>query len=243
VASQESSLAVTHLELHLLKFSKNKLNERQEPALKCQPLQGIMKKIASQLYIICIVSISLLAGCTYGPVQERSVITNGWFSTDSGTLYVAINKSSYREATGLSTFPNGGRSLILSQELRVFQLDVTKGIIALVQTYSAPDSVWVAFTPRIWSVAQEGVYILFTGCPRGGECYAPQNKRQFYLLDLQKNIRKIPSIPEPPRNKKPNSMTVSIYSDRIEIWSRDHKKMIHQFMLDSQKGNLSTPVI
>ena len=200
-------------------------------------------KLTSQFYKIFIVTVSLLAGCTYGPVQERSVITNGWFSTDSSTLYVAISKSSYREPTGLSTFPNGGSSLLLSQELRVFQLDLTKGLITLVQTYPAPDTVWVAFKPHIWSVTQEGVYILLTGCPRGGECYGPQNRREFYLFDLQENVLKIPSVPEPPRNNKPDSMTVSIYSDRIEIWSRDHKKMIYQFMLDSQEGKLNAPVI
>lgn len=188
------------------------------------------------MYKALLVTVVFLAGCTYGPAQERAEIINGWISTDSSALYVAVRKSSSREPTGISKFPDGGKRLLISQELRIFRSDLRTGVTTLVKVLPTPDTVWESFEPRIWSVTQEGVYVLLTGCPKGGECYGPLNRREIYLFDLLGRSLKIDSVAEPPRNNEPDAMTVSVYSDRIEIWSRFQKKLMYRFMFDSREG-------
>lgn len=196
-------------------------------------------KIAPILYRTTFVIAVLLAGCTYEPVKERAEIINGWISTDSSTLYTAIRKSSIREPTGLSTFPDGGSSLKLSQEVRIFRSDLVKGSTTLLKVFPAPDTVWESFEPRIWSISQEGVCVLLTGCLKGGECFSSLNKREFYLIDSQAKLSKIYAPPEPQRNTRPDSLTVSVYSDRIEIKSRYEGNLLHRFILNSQEGTLN----
>ena len=196
-------------------------------------------KIAPLLYRAAIVISVLLAGCTYGPVKERAEIINGWISTDSSTLYTAVRKSNTREPTGLSTFPDGGSSLILSQEVRIFRSDLVKGSTTLLKIFPAPDTVWESFEPRIWSVAEENVYVLLTGCPKGGECFGSLNKREFYLIDSRAKLLKIYTSPEPQRNTRPGSLTVSVYSDRIEIRSRYEGNLLYRFILNSREGTLN----
>jgi hypothetical protein len=195
-------------------------------------------KRASALYKALLVAHVFMAGCTYGPVQERAEIINGMISTDSSALYVAVRKSSSRQPTGVSKFPDGGSPLVISQELRIFRCELRTSVTTLAKALPTPDTVWVHFEPRIWSVAQEGVYVLLTGCPKGGECYGPLNRREMYLFNLQGRSLKINSVTEPPRSAEPYSMTVSVYSDRIEIRSRLQATVMYRFMFDLREGIL-----
>ena len=196
-------------------------------------------KTAPLLYKMAIVIVVFGAGCTYGPVEERAEIINGRISMDSSVLYTAVRKSRGREPAGLSTFPDGGRSLILSQEVHIFRSDLVKEQNTLLKIFPAPETVWESFEPRIWSVAQEGVYVLLTGCLKGGECFGSLSKREFYLFDSQGRLLELDTPPEPLRNAKPTSLTVTVYSDRIEIWSRFEGNLLHRFTLDPRKGTLS----
>ena len=79
--------------------------EGREPLALPGHYQRLMKR-ASALYKALLVAHVFMAGCTYGPVQERAEIINGMISTDSSALYVAVRKSSSRQPTGVSKFPD-----------------------------------------------------------------------------------------------------------------------------------------
>jgi hypothetical protein len=83
------------------------------------------------------------------------------------------------------------------------------------------------------------VYVLLTGCLKGGECFGSLNKREFYLFDSQGTLSELDTPPEPIRNARPYPLTVTVYLDRIEVWSRFERNLLHRFTLDPREGTLS----
>lgn len=62
-----------------------------------------MKPMASVLMLL-----PLLAGCTYGPVVDRSGFESAALAADGHTVVVAYRILRYRPATGLAAWPDGG---------------------------------------------------------------------------------------------------------------------------------------
>jgi hypothetical protein len=192
----------------------------------------------TRLLSVFIVTLALTTACTYGPVRERVEIVNGWLSTDAKTLYVAVRQSSFREPTGLAAFPDGGKERLVARELRIFRVDLPTGTIALVKVQPALDTEWETLLPSIWSVTPEGVYVLFTGCPKGGECYPSLSRRTLYFFNLLGGKSKAGLVEEPARNAQPDTMAISIHFDQLDIWARYEKKLLYRFRFDSKSGML-----
>ena len=194
---------------------------------------------ASSISAILAVTLWMTA-CTYAPPEEPTTPINSHLTSDAQTLYIAVRVDSYREPTGLSRFPDGGRARVLSRELRVFRADLETGEISLLTRQPAPESAWTSFEPRIWSATGDEVIVLLTGCRQGGECYGEHLNREFYRLDRHGNwARRAGS--EPMRNSPPGGRVTTTYPDRVEVLARFTGERLQRFDFDAEQGIFRQP--
>jgi hypothetical protein len=65
-----------------------------------------------------------LSGCTYGPKEVHSHITNILRPPGTRTLAVMVVRQELQSPTGISQFPDGGVARILSQEAIIYLCDM-----------------------------------------------------------------------------------------------------------------------
>lgn len=75
--------------------------------------------------LVGITALMLVAGCTYGPVEERAQIENVVVRPDTLQFAVAVRYERFQPATGITAFPNGGIPNYLEQTAIVHLVDVS----------------------------------------------------------------------------------------------------------------------
>jgi hypothetical protein len=127
---------------------------------------------------------AVMAGCTYGPAEDRVTVQNVALSPDAALLAVVVKYERYRQATGLAAFPDGGVPRVLEQRAHVYVVDLRARRQAYRGEMPAPANHRVAFSPWLVGWAGDGVYFKVTGCAGspGSECYGPLVGTSLFTL-------------------------------------------------------------
>ena len=140
----------------------------------------------------------LFAGtaCTYGPEEERVVLGQIVGVGDSYEALVVTQYERFRQPTGLSAFPDGGKSRVLERRARLYLVDASIRSVTLLTEQAAPDSLWESFA--VWIQGLEGdtaSYLHLTGCARNGECYPGIQNSLSLRVSRRGQVRVVAEIP------------------------------------------------
>lgn len=109
----------------------------------------------------------LLDSCTYGPVVVRHRFANAMAEPGGHAFAVILLTTESREPTGLSRFPDGGRTRILSERMGLWLCDADRGTAARIATMPRPAEIQSGFSAWIvgWDPPGEstGVYVEVSG--------------------------------------------------------------------------------
>lgn len=83
-----------------------------------------------------------VAGCTYGPPEERHRVASVFRLPDTHRVLVAVSHVRYRPPTGLSRYPDGGIPRYLRKRVVVYSGDVSVPRLTTLDTLAIPRSVW-----------------------------------------------------------------------------------------------------
>lgn len=126
-----------------------------------------------------------LAACTYGPAETRRTIQNVALKPDGTRVAVLVKIESYRPATGLAAFPDGGVPKMLRQEGHLYVVDLVAPAVERRIRVPAPRQHRNSFNP--WLIGWDGdsVYIGITGCAGepGDECWGHVVTRTILELE------------------------------------------------------------
>lgn len=120
----------------------------------------------SRLGSLLAVALSI-AGCTYGPPEERHRVRSVFRLPDTHRVLVAVSHVRYRPPTGLSRFPNGGVPRYLEKKVTVYSGDVSVPRLTTVDTLAAPRSVWQGLGVDFVGWDGRHAYLQLHGCPAG----------------------------------------------------------------------------
>lgn len=108
-----------------------------------------------------------VAGCTYGPPEERHRVESVFRVPDTHRVLVAVSHVRYRPPTGLSRFPNGGVPRYLEKKVTVHAGDVSVPRVTTLDTLPAPQSVWQGLDVGFTGWDGRHAYLQLHGCPAG----------------------------------------------------------------------------
>lgn len=138
----------------------------------------------------------LAASCTYGPEEERIVIEQIVRIEDSYQALVTVLYERFQRPTGLSAFPDGGKSRVQARRARLYLVDASRGRVSALVVQAAPDSVWESFRAGVVGLETDSVaYFRSIGCLRGGECYPELQNTQTLRVTLQGSVRRVSQAP------------------------------------------------
>lgn len=119
-----------------------------------------------------LLALVLLGACTYGPEEERRTVEQVLRLGDGYEAVVVVRLDRFRPPTGLTAFPDGGKTKMLERRARLYVVDAVDRTVRVLAELSAPDDVWEAYDVHIRALAGDSVaYVASTGCPKGGECH------------------------------------------------------------------------
>ncbi len=96
----------------------------------------------------------ILPACTYGPPELQVTIANHAPSREDARFAFAVHYAWMRRPTGLSTFPDGGRWLILREAAAVYLCDTRSLETTRIWQADPPEPMRSGFTP--WMSEWEG---------------------------------------------------------------------------------------
>ena len=141
--------------------------------------------------------VALVAGCTYGPVEERAVIAQVLRLGDSYRAIAVIQHDVFRRPRGLSAFPDGGRWRYLERRGIEYLIDSESLDVRELASQDVPDDLWESFDVHIAGLDGDSVaYLRLTGCPRGGECYPGLQKQRVLRLSTAGGVQPTPGLPQ-----------------------------------------------
>jgi hypothetical protein len=138
-----------------------------------------------------------LAACTYGPTETHRRVQNVALKADGTRVAVLVKIESYRPATGLAAFPDGGVPKMLLQAAHLYVVNVVSPVVEQRIPVKAPRQHRNSFNP--WLIGWDGdsVYMQITGCAGepGDECWGPLVTRT--ILKLQQGGDLVPASDVP----------------------------------------------
>ena len=115
---------------------------------------------------------------------------------DSYRAYVVVSHDVFREPTGLSAFPDGGRAKFVTRSTRQYVVDSEARTVRAVMMHEASDSVWESYGGGVTGIVGDSVtYFTLHGCPRGGECYPPLTSFLVYRVPVAGEIERVGQMP------------------------------------------------
>jgi hypothetical protein len=151
-------------------------------------------KAASSSTLLAI--LILVAACTYGPEEQRVTIGQIIRVGESPQALVAIQYERFQSPTGLSAFPDGGKSRVHERLARLYLLDVIERTALLLTAQTAPDSLWESFSAGVVGLEGDSVaYLRMTGCPREGECHPQLQVTVTLHVTTGGEVRVVPEAP------------------------------------------------
>ena len=158
-------------------------------------------KPASRGWAVLLAGMSCLGlgACTYGPPVTQVHVVNVSREPDSRLLGVLVQKTVIRAPTGLSTFPDGGRTKVLSDEAQVYLYDVDGGWLRKLRVHPAPEDQFESFAPWLKGWDGGALYLATSGCAptwdwnRG--CWGPHVTSQFFRLGQDGSFVRSPNLP------------------------------------------------
>ena len=94
---------------------------------------------------------------------------------------VAVRHTVYREATGLNTFPTGGRERVLERRAILYLVDMGDDRIMRLAEMTPPQGLRTGFRAHVDGWRDGAVFFTLTGCP-GPECYGDLNQARHYRV-------------------------------------------------------------
>lgn len=177
------------------------------------------------LVLTALGGLTLLGGCSYGPEEIDAEIQNALAKPRSHRFSVAIKFERFRKPAGyLTTFPDGGRPKIISQEARVYIVDLEQEQIKLVARLPGyagipqPKTVWI----QGWR--DGSVYFRlfgYGGSQRSGDDLSDP-RTVFFRADFLDEAERIEELPiglesEPIRGPLPSGPFVRLSTGKDEV--------------------------
>jgi hypothetical protein len=138
-----------------------------------------------QLHAAISVAWALLftSSCTYAPPSTRVRIENVLRYPKSAALAVLVVRTTFRQPTGLSTFPDGGKPKLLGDEAVIFLCDLASGEIRELARYVENGSQRLSFAAWLQGWSGGALYFVTTGCDAGSsECWGKLVTRKAYRI-------------------------------------------------------------
>ena len=190
---------------------------------------------------IGITALLLVAGCTYGPPQERAYIENLLVRPETLLFAVAVRYERFQSPTGINAFPNGGVPYYLEQAAIVHLVDVSTNEIVEIARIEAPEDLQTSFGVHLTGWKKEQVFVQLSGCP-GSECYG--NLVQFRHIELTPEAapRQISSRPKNTDDSpgtlsrapgEETYMRVSAGSRVISVRTEDSEHFIYRYIIQN----------
>ncbi len=206
-----------------------------------------MIKYVFTLFILCLVC--LLGACTYGPPKTRYMIEDSARKPDSYQAVVIVYKETTRPPTGISTFPNGGVSKLISSSVSFYLINILTREKHFLLKMPVPDKQHTAFSAGIIGWQGDNIYGYFDGC-EGNECYPPLNNHSFFRLKQSGDFEQIGSVNKDllfqgqswaPMQGEKTYARLSVNQDSISaiLESGGQAKLL--FMLNPGTGELELP--
>lgn len=142
----------------------------------------------------CWIALVFIAGCTYGPAEERARIENVAAQPDSYRFAAAVRYERFQPPTGLHTFPNGGTLRFLERTAVVYLVDISTDEIVRLAHIEAPEQLRTSFRVHVTGWQGERVFVSLAGCP-GPECYGDLVRVHHFELSPGAAPRRIASRP------------------------------------------------
>ena len=183
----------------------------------------------------------LVAGCTYGPAEERALIENEVVRPDTLQFAVAVRYERFRPATGIAAFPNGGIPKYLEQTIIVHLVDLSTDDIVELARIEAPDQLLSGFSAGLVGWKGETLFLVLSGCPEPG-CPIDQRQFRYFALSANAEPRRIGTPPEDidqspgMLSRAPGEevyMRVSADSRMIAVRTDDSEPSIDRYMLQN----------
>lgn len=115
-------------------------------------------------------------------------------------MVLVVHHEIFRPPTGLSAFPDGGRSRTTLHELVVYGADAATGKLELWQRGRLDDDLWTAFDMTIVGAAPDTVYAALSGCHADvDECWGPGRERKLIRFTSDGQRAAVESVP--PRHR------------------------------------------
>jgi hypothetical protein len=135
-----------------------------------------------------------LGGCTYGDIQERTIIKSVLNKAESRILAVALHYQKFRPPTGISQFPDGGANKMLAQAAIFLIADVDGRTVRELARIEAPKELRTAFDVHIHGWQGERFVVTLSGCP-GDECYGNLQRFQQMAIAPSGQIEHLERLP------------------------------------------------
>lgn len=135
-----------------------------------------------------------LAGCTYGPEQERARIENVAGKPGSYQFAVAVHYERFRPPTGLSSFPDGGKVKIIEQTAIIYKVDVGNREVVEIVHFDVPESLQSGFGVHVNGWSGNSVVFTLSGCA-GPECHGDLRRRRHFEASPDHPLRELDEIP------------------------------------------------
>jgi hypothetical protein len=141
-------------------------------------------------------AVVLASGCTYAPEEERAVIGQVVRLGDSYRAVVVVQHDRFRQPTGLSAFPDGGKWKFLERDATQYVIHARDRKASVLAHQVAPDSLWESFSVRLGALEGDTIaYLVMTGCPRNGECHPKLQRTLTLRLSLGGEVEAVDGIP------------------------------------------------
>lgn len=144
---------------------------------------------------IVMAALMLVAGCTYGPPEERATIRDVAVRPGTYQFAVAVRYAKFQNPTGINTFPNGGVSRFLEQVAIVYLVDVPKKMVVQIARIKVPEQLKTSFDVHLAGWKGERVFVKLSGCP-GRECYGDLLQLRYFEMGGETMPGPITSPPE-----------------------------------------------
>ena len=154
-------------------------------------------RVASAAMLAILLGSGALVACTYGPAETHQRVQNAALNADGTRVAVMVKIESYRPATGLAAFPDGGVPKMLLQEAHLYVVDVVSPAVEQRIPVTAPRQHRNSFNP--WLIGWDGdsVYMQIPGCAGepGDECWGPLVTRTVLRLQPGGDLAPTSDVP------------------------------------------------
>lgn len=134
--------------------------------------------------------------CTFGPEQERTVVSQIIGLGDSFEALIVVQYERYRAPTGIHAFPDGGKTQVLEQRAMMYWVNAAERNARLLVEEEAPDSLWESFSASVQGLIGDTVsYLVLTGCPRQGQCYPRLQKAASLRVSTDGRVDAVQDLP------------------------------------------------